>query len=281
MEKQYLTILQNILNKGYTKPTRTGIDTLSISNVYISHDLSDGFPLLTTRKIPWKSLRIELEGFIKGICSKNWYKDRGCNYWNNWSNPYNNPIVDDDLGPIYGFQWRKFDEIYSSDDDGHIAGYDQLKNIVDTLKTNPNDRRMVCSSWNPNQQQMMALPPCVYTWGIVHNNGVLNLYYTQRSCDFIFGAPSNIAEYALLLHLLCKETNMKPGNLSCLIGDCHIYKNQIHGAEEQLSRNLGQLPSITILNKNKLFSIFDWTYDQVKLSNYNPQQAIKFGRIAT
>jgi thymidylate synthase len=315
--KQYLDIVQHILDRGQWKQNRTGKRALTCPNLFFSHDMSDGFPLLTTRKMPWRSLRVELEGFIRGITSKSWYKNRGCHYWDFWANPQkvqqtilkkyqhveltppDNGIainitdkqhkkeqeLEDDLGVIYGFQWRKFDEAYDEDDNGHVEGVDQLKNIVDALHTNPNDRRMICSAWNPHQLSRMALPPCHLLWNVTHINGTLNLSWVQRSVDTMLGLPSNIASYATLLLLLCKESGMQPGNLSALLMDVHIYENLIDGAKQQIQRTPRDLPDAQItterfFHKNEKFNIFDWTYQDVKLTGYYPYDKIDFGDIA-
>lgn len=300
--KAYLDIAQDILATGTMKGNRTGIRTLTKANIVFSHDMSEGFPLLTTKKMPIKSLSVELEGFIKGITSKRWYQDRGCTFWNEWANGKtvqkewknydNNDNLTyipskksvqrqcDDLGPIYGYQWRKFGEVYDEDDNGPINGYDQLKEIVNTLHTNPDDRRMVCSAWNPHQLNTMALPPCHFCWGLVHIDGKLNLYWTQRSCDYVRGVPVNIASYALLLCLLCKEANMIPGNLTGLLADCHIYENQIDGIKKQLEREPREIPILKIWDQID-WNIFNWDHKNITIENYHPYlEKIDFGEIA-
>jgi thymidylate synthase len=302
----YLNIVRNVLKNGKWKSNRTGVNTLTCANVVFSHEMSEGFPLLTTKKMPMQTIAVELEGFIKGVTSKKWFQDRKCHIWDEWANPtivneyYNYQLQscldleetpetklevqrhEDDLGPIYGFQWRRFNQAYDEDDEGCITRYDQLKTIVDTLKSNPNDRRMVCSAWNPVQMDRMALPACHFTWGLTHINGILNLYWVQRSCDLMLGVPFNIASYALLLLLLCKESNLKPGNLTGLLADCHIYENHIDQAQEQLLRDPHDLPTITIPDNitlddgsQKPYNIFDWTHKNYTLSNYYPHPHIK------
>lgn len=290
--KTYLDIVQHILDNGQRKSNRTGVDTLVVPNVHFSHDIKDGFPLLTTKKMAFKTMLVELEGFIKGITSKRWYQERGCKIWNEWANPQKVQdklcelppeqqtddarkeiqLVENDLGPIYGYQWRQFGKAYNPFDDGNKSGFDQLKYIVETLKTNPDDRRMVCSAWNPRQFYLMALPPCHLDFVVSHINGTLNLHWTQRSCDFALGASINISSYATLLLLLCKTTNMTPGNLSAIFCDCHIYENHIEGLREQLTRTPAKLPSLSITKDD----IFEWTHEDVELNDYNPQDAIKF-----
>ena len=294
----YLNIVRNVLKNGKWKSNRTGVNTLTCANVVFSHEMSEGFPLLTTKKMPMQTIAVELEGFIKGVTSKKWFQDRKCQIWTEWANPIkvqkklqNNvalksrkqiQIEEDDLGGLYGFQWRRFNQAYDEDDEGCITRYDQLKTIVDTLKSNPDDRRMVCSAWNPIQMNRMALSPCHYSWNVVHIDGVLHLNWSQRSCDLMLGVPFNIASYALLLLLLCKESNLKPGNLTGLLADCHIYENHIDQAQEQLLRDPHDLPTITIPDNitlddgsQKPYNIFDWTHKNYTLSNYYPHPHIK------
>ena len=291
--REYLRIVNNVLDYGVWKENRTGIRCLTRFGEIFRHDMKDGFPLLTTKKMYLKGILVELEGFIKGITSKKWYQERGCHIWDDWSSPmaikeyiYNSepgtrvdiPQKCDDLGPIYGYQWRRFNQCYDENDDGTLETYDQLKFIVETLKANPNDRRLVCSAWNPQQNYMMALPPCHLMWHVVHNNGYLNLCWYQRSCDLMLGIPFNIASYGTLLLLLCKEANLKPGELMGFLADCHIYENQMNGVEEQLTRSPRPLPNLEITGQN--FNIFEWTYENVKLTAYNPYPKIDFGPVA-
>jgi thymidylate synthase len=211
----------------------------------------------------------------------------------------------DDLGPIYGYQWRNFDGHYGvywpdakmpeSLKTNGIApqGTDQLKNIVDTLTNNPMDRRMVCSAWNPNQIQMMALPPCHYSWNVTVIGDELNLFWAQRSCDLMLGVPFNIASYALLLCLLAEVGGFKRGNLSGMLVDCHIYENQIPAAWKQLERDPRPLPRLEIVHTGDMifpkdgskpyleqFDIFNWKYDEVLLKGYDPHDKLDFGAVA-
>ena len=271
LDKTFQENLELILTKGYKKEDRTGTGTISFPGVMIRHDMSDGYPLLTLRKVPFKSAAIELEGFIKGITSKQWYKERGCNYWNQWCNPqvvaYGTDVDTkkkmeecDDLGKIYGYQWR------------NIKGVEQLKDVVNTLKSNPNSRRMLCSAWNPLALEHMALPPCHFAWQVNVTDGKLNLFYYMRSVDFVLGNDLNT--YGLLLHLLAKESNLKEGMLVGFFADAHIYLNHIDGIKELLSRNAtGNLPTIKTDNFK---SIYDWQYSDTILLDYNPLPSVKF-----
>ena len=280
LDKTFQETLELILTKGYKKEDRTGTGTISFPGVMIRHDMSDGYPLLTLRTVPFKSAAIELEGFIKGITSKQWYKERGCNYWNQWCNPKVVPYGTeddtkkkmeecDDLGEIYGSQWRNFQDpqnLYGS------TVKDQLKDVVDTLKSNPNSRRMLCSAWNPLALEHMALPPCHFAWQVNVTDGKLNLFYYMRSVDFVLGNDLNT--YGLLLHLLAKESNLKEGMLVGFFADAHIYLNHIDGIKELLSRNtMGNLPTIKTDNFK---SIYDWQYSDTILCDYNPLPSIKF-----
>ncbi len=293
--QSYLEIVGEVLAFGKWKDNRTGTKTIMLPNMHWEHWMFKGFPLLTTKKMPFETICVELEGFINGITSKKWYQDRGCHIWDDWANPHTvkewgmaqgyyreipiegwSSAVDrkkfqrdtDDLGPIYGSQWRDFGASWDADDIGVTKGADQLKNIIDILKTNPDDRRLVCSAWNPNQLSRMALPPCHLLFVITHIDGVLHLHWIQRSCDLMLGVPFNIASYALLLELICKETNMSPGKLSATLCDCHIYENHIDAANEQLSRELYKLPELSYSTVPPLipFTIFDWKHDDGLIS---------------
>jgi len=256
------------------KGNRTGVDTLAVAGAMFQHDMSEGFPLLTSRKLPFKSTRVELEFFIKGLTDKSWLQQRGCGYWDEWCNPQKVAYAHDentkakmmaekDLGKIYGYQWRNYNS----------QGIDQLKRIVDTLKTNPSDRRMICSAWNPAQLGEMALPPCHYSWQVTVIDGTLHLAWNQRSVDFCCGLPANISSYALLLHLLAKESGFKEGTLTGFLMDLHIYEFHFDNLKEQLQRT--PPPSPTIQTPD-FTSIFEWSYDQTKLEGYNALDKLSF-----
>lgn len=281
LDKIFQENLELILTSGSKKEDRTGTGTISFPGIMIRHDMSDGYPLLTLRQVPFKSAAIELEGFIKGITSKRWYKERGCNYWNQWCNPKVVPYGTDsdakkrmeecdDLGKIYGKQWRDFHD--PSADFSVFNGVDQLKNVVDTLKSNPSSRRMLCSAWNPLALEDMALPPCHFAWQVNVTDSKLNLFYYMRSVDFVLGNDLNT--YGLLLHLLAKESNLKEGMLIGFFADAHIYLNHLNGVKEILNRNSSvNLPSI---KTDRFTSIYDWQYNDTILLDYNPQPSIKF-----
>ncbi len=267
-EDQYLHLINDILQNGTLKENRTGVNTYAIAHSMIQHDMSKGFPLLTTKKMWIKSISAELEFFIKGLTDKKWLQERNCSIWDEWCNPKQVPsnltdlerktyqLHENDLGPIYGYQWRHFNG----------SDYDQLKTIIETLKTDPNNRRMVCSSWNPLQMDEMALPPCHVLWHVTVIGNKLNLSWFQRSVDSFLGLPYNVASYAILLKLLAKESNLEEGILTGFLSDVHIYENHIKQAKLQLTRSNYDLPTLNILN---FTNIFEWEYTDLELINYN------------
>lgn len=274
VDKEYFRLLNTIITHGKRKKNRTGVDTIGVFGAMVQFDMSEGFPLLTTRKLPFKSTKIELEGFIKGITDKKWYQERGCRYWDEWCNPLkveyghseetkSKMKEESDLGKIYGYQWRNFNS----------SGYDQLKKVVDTLKTNPTDRRMIVSAWNPCELNEMALPPCHFWWMVGVEDDKLNLVWGQRSVDSVCGLPANIASYALLLHLLAKETGLKEGTLTGQLVDTHVYINHLDNLKIQLERTPKELPRIETRN---FTSVFDWKYNDTELIGYNPHEKLQF-----
>ena len=283
--KAYLDIVKDILDNGIVKDNRTGVGTLAIAGAMYQHDMSEGFPLLTTKKVPFRLVASELEFFLKGITDKQWLKDRKNFIWNGWCTPKKVPYGHDeetkqkmaeerDLGPIYGWQWRNFGAGYDAYDKAPIGkGVDQIKGLVDMLKKNPMDRRMIVSAWNPVDVPHMALPACHYGFQVTVIGDKLNLLWNQRSVDVALGLPFNIASYALLLHLLAKESDFKEGKLVGFLADTHIYENHIDGLKEQLSREPRRLPR---LKTEKFTSIFDWKHEDSKVEDYDPHDRIKF-----
>jgi thymidylate synthase len=300
--RSYLDLVDTILTKGKVKENRTGVDAITIAHYHLEHDLATGFPLLTTKKMATKAMLVELEGFLRGITDKKWYKDRGCKIWNEWANPkrvretlllakerYPGMSPDDpanvkitqldeqDLGPIYGYQWRHFGAPY---DYGQSLGTDQLRTILTNLIRNPQDRRMVCSAWSPGQIPEMALPPCHILWHVTVVGDTLNLCWFQRSCDTMLGIPFNVSSYAALALLLCKHSGLKPGKVSGFLSDVHIYVNHVEQAKEQISRTPTPLPILDI-TIDKPFDLEGkelvlWTHKDVQLRDYNPQPKIDF-----
>lgn len=284
--EEYLDICRDILDRGVKKENRTGVDALSISGAMFSHDMSGGFPLLTTKKVPYGIVRSELEFFIKGKTDKKWLQERNNRIWNEWANPLKAPYGHDkaskermaserDLGPVYGFEWRHWGADYDSFDTDYTGeGVDQLEGLVDTLKNNPFDRRMIVSAWNPSDKPKQALPPCHYSFQVlVGGDEKLNLLWNQRSVDVPLGLPFNIASYATLLHLLAKESGREEGTLTGFLADTHIYVNQVDGIREQLSRVPRILPRIETPNFR---SLFDWEFEDTELDGYEPYPPIKF-----
>jgi thymidylate synthase len=274
LDAQYLNLCKEILKRGFKKENRTGISAYTIPSAYIKHDMSEGFPILTSRFIPFKSVRVELEFFIKGLTDKTWLQERGCHYWDEWCNPKKIPYSTDpliqehmrqesDLGKVYGYQWRNYND----------SGIDQLKNIVETIKRNPNDRRMLCIAWNPQQIGEMALPPCHFGFQVTVIDDAINLSWMQRSCDLALGISSNIASYGLLLHLLSLQTGLRAGELCGHLNDVHIYENHINGLNTQLEQEIFALPAIKTIDFR---NIFNWQYTQTSLENYKYSPKIEF-----
>lgn len=283
LDTSYQQILRDIHQYGEWENNRTGIRAKTIASAMIVHNMSGGFPLLTIKKMPFKTIAVELEGFIKGITSKKWFQERGCKIWDEWCNPLKVPYSthpidqkrmkeEDDLGLIYGSQWRNFcfpDEsgVYTDSHGDSPNGIDQLQNIVKTLKENPQDRRMICSAWNPLALDQMALPPCHVMWQVSVINNKLNLCWFQRSVDAPLGLPFNIASYGLLLHLLAQACGFEEGVLTGFLSNVHFYENQMDGVDEILERySMYNLPKV---ETEKLNSVFDWSHYQTRLMNYN------------
>lgn len=289
--KEYLELVDKVLTKGKKKHNRTGIDALSITGEKFEYDWNNTnrFPLLTTKKMAYKSMMTELEFFIKGLSDKQWLKNRNCHIWDEWCSPSEVPYGNDEktkkkmkeernLGPIYGVQWRSFDYVYDFEEDGRFdtGGFDQLEYVVNEIENNPESRRILCSAWNPNQMDEMALPPCHVLWQVLINteDNTLDLLWYQRSCDLMLGIPFNISSYATLQHLLCLESEKyHPGKLIGFFADLHIYENHIEGAKEQIKRNPLELPKIETEN---FVSIFDWEAPDTKIIDYKSHEKISF-----
>lgn len=279
----YLKIIKQVLDHGERKDNRTGVRTKAIAGTFFEHNMQEGFPLLTTKKIPFRLVASELEFFIKGITDKERLLARNNHIRDEWCSPDRVPYSHDtatqeamkaerELGPIYGFQWRHFGAKYQTfTTDYDQQGIDQLKNLIQTLKKNPSDRRMIVSAWNPMDLEHMALPPCHYGFQVTVINGKLNLLRNQRSVDVGLGLPFNIASYGLLLHLLAKEAGLQEGKLVGFLADTHIYENHIETLQEQLGRTPRPLPTLITQQFN---SLFDRDYKDSQLQNYDPYGAL-------
>lgn len=231
----YLQALHEILAKGIKKGDRTGTGTISYFGMQMRFPLQERFPLLTTKKVHWPSIIWELLWFLRGDTNVNWLRERGVTIWDNWARP------DGSLGPIYGAQWRT----WGAYNDGTF-GIDQLSNVVHTLKSYPNDRRMIVSAWNVSELGSMELPPCHLLFQFWVGHGELSCQIYQRSCDMFLGVPFNIASYAALVHIICHITGLKPGELIWTGGDCHIYRNHLEQVNTQLERRPFESPRVEI-----------------------------------
>ena len=284
VDKQYQGFLRKLILNGKEKDDRTGTGTLSYFGDTFRHDMSKGFPLLTTKKMAVKSMITELRWFLKGDTNIRYLVQNGCNIWNGdaykqykrayeWDlddyltqEEFIQKIKDDELfaktwgelGPIYGKQWRNWD------------GEDQISNLIESLKNNPNSRRHIVSAWNVEELHLMTLPPCHYGFQCYVNDGKLSLMWNQRSVDVFLGLPFNIASYGLLLLLLCEETGYKPGELIGNLGDVHLYKNHLQQAHEQIKREPFKLPVVDLINVDILNGEFGYA-----LLDYESHPTIK------
>ena len=284
---QYLNFLSHILENGQTKEDRTNTGIISTFGYQMRFNLQEGFPLLTTKKVHFKSVVHELLWFIKGDTNIKYLVDNDVRIWNEW--PYRNFTKSEDfkgetqeefvqkiktdsnfalkhgnLGPVYGKQWRDFN------------GFDQLKHIIEEIKNNPSSRRLIVNSWNPPQIKDMALPPCHMMFQFYVSDNKLSLQMYQRSADAFLGVPFNIASYALLLALVAKVTNLEPYEFVHTIGDAHIYLNHLEQVNTQIKRQPRKLPKLTLANKK---SIEDFVYEDIAITEYNPHPTIK-GKVA-
>ena len=282
--KQYLDLIRKVLNEGTKKEDRTGTGTISYFGYQMRFDLKDGFPLVTTKKVHLKSIIHELLWFIHGDTNIKYLVDNGVSIWNDWpykkyseSSEFKGETMDEfvekiktddsfakkwgDLGPVYGKQWRNFE------------GVDQLKNIIDEIRRNPDSRRLIVSSWNPKEVPNMALPPCHSLYQFYVIDGKLSLQLYQRSGDIFLGIPFNIASYALLLMMVAKVTGLEPGTFVHTIGDAHIYLNHIEQVNLQLSREPFPLPKMIIHKDTN--NIEDFKYEDFELVDYQCHGRIK------
>ena len=253
--KQYLDLLDRILTEGVKKEDRTGTGTISVFGNQMRFNLEEGFPLLTTKKLHLKSIIYELLWFLRGDTNIKYLKDHGVSIWDEWADE------NGELGPVYGHQWRSW-----PDENGGTI--DQIQNVVNQIKNNPDSRRMIVSAWNVAEVERMALPPCHTMFQFYVANGRLSLQLYQRSADTFLGVPFNIASYALLLQMMAQVTGLKAGDFIHTTGDTHLYLNHIEQAKLQLTRAPRPLPRMVINPDVK--DIFDFKYEDFQLEGYDP-----------
>ena len=257
--KQYLDLMQKVLNEGQEKSDRTGTGTLSIFGHQMEFDLSDGFPLVTTKKVHLKSIVHELIWFLQGSTNISYLKENGVSIWDEWADEKG------DLGPVYGAQWRSWP-------DGNNGTIDQIQNLVQGIKTNPDSRRHIVSAWNPALVDEMALPPCHSLFQFYVANEELSCQLYQRSADIFLGVPFNIASYALLTHMVAHVCNLKAGKFVHTFGDAHLYLNHLDQAKLQLSRDTKILPQLKLNSEVK--NIFDFKFEDIEITNYESHPSI-------
>ncbi|MGR3364392.1 MAG: thymidylate synthase [Maritimibacter harenae] len=266
--RQYLDALQTVLDKGVASSDRTGTGTLSYFGMQCRYPLSEGFPLVTTKKLHLRSIVHELLWFLSGDTNIGYLKENGVSIWDEWADE------NGDLGPVYGHQWRHFPKLEHGPDGAPVIGeVDQIADLVEQIRKSPDSRRLIVSAWNPGDVPDMALPPCHTLWQVRIIGGKLHLQLYQRSADMFLGVPFNIASYALLQVMLAHVTGYEPGDFVHSIGDAHIYSNHMDQAHEQLSRTPRPLPQIEL--KRDVSSIFDFRYDDFAFPGYDPAPAIK------
>jgi thymidylate synthase len=258
--RQYLQLLEDILENGVEKEDRTGVGTLSVFGRQLRFNLQDGFPLVTTKKLHIRSIIYELLWFLKGDTNVRYLQENGVTIWDEWADE------NGDLGPVYGAQWRSWKGA-----DGKTV--DQIASVVEEIKRNPNSRRLLVNAWNVAELDKMKLPPCHYAFQFYVANGRLSCMWQQRSVDTFLGLPFNIASYALLTHMIAEQCRLDVGELIFTGGDVHLYKNHIEQAKLQLTREPRPLPKLVL--KRKPSSIFDYEYDDFEIVGYDPHPTIK------
>ena len=260
MYDQYEKLLRHVYENGHQKTDRTGVGTRSVFGYQMRFDLSEGFPLVTTKKLHIRSIVHELLWFLSGSGNIGYLHDNKVSIWDEWADK------NGDLGPVYGVQWRS----WPTPDGRHI---DQITNAVDLIKNHPDSRRIIVCSWNVADIDRMALPPCHCLFQFYVADGKLSCQLYQRSCDIFLGVPFNIASYALLTHMMAQQCNLEPGEFIWTGGDCHIYNNHFEQTVEQLSREPRPYPKLVI--KRRPASIFDYKFEDFEITDYNPWPHIK------
>jgi len=262
--KQYKELLQHVLDHGVEKEDRTGTGTLSVFGHQTRYDLSEGFPLLTTKNVHLKSVIYELLWFLSGDTNTEYLTENGVTIWDSWTDENGN------LGRVYGKQWRE----WQRPDGTHV---DQIAELVNSLKTDPNSRRHIVSAWNPGELDQMALPPCHAFFQFYVSNGKLSCQLYQRSADIFLGIPFNIASYSLLTLMLAQVCGYEPGEFIHTLGDAHIYKNHLDQVKLQLTRDERPLPTMKL--NTKVTDVFSFKYEDFTIEDYNPHPTIK-GKVA-
>ncbi|MBT4884652.1 MAG: thymidylate synthase [Legionellales bacterium] len=257
--QEYLNALRKIKEYGVEKADRTGTGTISHFGIDMRFDISNSFPLVTTKSCHFKSIAYELIWLLSGNTNIKFLQDNNIRIWNEWADE------NGDLGPVYGKQWRSW-----QCSDGSVI--DQIQNAVDAIKTNPDSRRILVSAWNVADVAHMALPPCHLLFQFYVSGNKLSCKLTQRSADFFLGVPFNIASYSLLTYMMAQQCNLEPGEFIWSGGDCHIYQNHLDQVNEQLSRQPNLRPRLKLINKPQ--DIFSYSYDNFALEDYNPQPKI-------
>lgn len=259
----YEDLLRKILLEGNLKNDRTGTGTISLFGQQMRFDLSEGFPLLTTKRVFFKGVAYELLWFLKGSSNIGYLTEHNVHIWDEWADE------NGDLGPVYGVQWRSWPAPTPDDPDRAI---DQIADVLETIRTNPDSRRMVVTAWNPAEVEDMALPPCHALFQFYVADGKLSCQLYQRSCDMFLGVPFNIASYSLLTMMMAQQADLEPGEFVWTGGDCHIYDNHVDQVLEQLSRTPYPYPTMKI---RKADSIFDYDYDDFEIVDYRYHPTIK------
>ena len=267
-EQKYLDLMHEVYQEGEWRSDRTDTGVSSLFGKQVVYDLRDGFPLLTTKKIHWKSVVHELLWFLKGDTNIKYLQDNGVHIWDAWASE------EGDLGPVYGHSWRFWNyNAWNFTGRCHPAR-DQIKNLIDGIKKDPFSRRHIVTAWNPTELADMALPPCHVLWQIyVHQNGEIDLQLYQRSADIFLGVPFNIASYSLLLMMIAQVTGYRAGRFIHSLGDVHLYRNHVDAYFIQKDRTI--LPPPTVTLNPDIKSIFDFKFEDITLENYNPHPAIK------
>lgn len=272
----YLNLLQHIIDTGDDKGDRTGTGTRSVFGYQMRFDLKQGFPLLTTKKMHLKSIIYELLWFIKGDTHIKYLTDNGVSIWDEWATAEQTAKFGrevGDLGPVYGHQWRNFGASKNEQGQYNADGFDQLKWLINEIKTNPNSRRLIISGWNPQEANQVALPPCHTLFQFFVVNGKLSCQLYQRSADVFLGVPFNIASYALLTHMIAQVCDLQVGEFVWTGGDTHLYHNHFEQAQLQLSRE--PLPLCQLELNPNIKDLFEFTFDDIKIVNYQSHERIK------